>query len=53
MCTKKDPMVTKGTESARSYEEVTLQIIHFTSNDVITSSPDTGIEYPDGWDGAN
>ena len=54
MCNKKK-MLAEEQAKARNYEEVTLRIIHFTSEDVIrTSLTDTGIGYPDGdWGGAN
>ena len=53
MCNKKK-MLAEEQAKARNYEEVTLRIIHFTSEDVITASTDVGSEYPEGdWGGAN
>ncbi|MBQ7912996.1 MAG: hypothetical protein IJ308_04520 [Clostridia bacterium] len=33
----------------RVYEECKLVITYLTQNDVITTSTDTGEEYPEGW----
>jgi hypothetical protein len=54
MCNKEKMLAVEEQAKARNYEEVTLRIIHFTSEDVIrTSLTDTGVKYPDGWGGAN
>lgn len=54
MCTRGNVLVEEEQAKARNYEEATLQIIHFTSEDVIrTSLTDTGTSYPGGWGGAN
>ena len=54
MCNKKKMFALEEQAKARNYEEVTLRIIHFTSEDVITASTDVGSEYPDGdWGGVN
>ena len=54
MCNKEKMLVEEEQAKARNYEEVSLRIIHFTSEDVIrTSITDTGAEYPGEWGGAN
>ena len=46
MCTRGKVLVEEEQAKARNYEEVSLRIIHIASEDVITASPDTGIDYP-------
>ena len=53
MCSRKEALVEVVQAKARNYEEFTLQIIHFASEDVIRTSTDTGISYPEGWGGGN
>jgi hypothetical protein len=52
MCNRKEALVEEIQAKARNYEEVSLRLIYIASEDVIRTSPDTGIDYSQGgWDG--